>query len=105
MQAEEREICNYLKGFPGQFISAREIARRAGGKWRFREDPHWSTPVLALLLEKKVIETDSSYSYRLIIKPERKPRHWISPQMKKILESNGNFTHIIEEEAEEKPKE
>jgi hypothetical protein len=100
MQPEEREICTYLKSFPGQFVSAREIARRAGGKWRFRDDPHWSTPVLAQLLEKKVIETDSCYNYRLIIKQERKQKHWISPQMKKILESNGNFTHIIEEEEE-----
>ena len=97
MQAEEREICTYLKSLPGQFVSAREIARRAGGKSRHREDPHWAAPVIAKLLEKKVIETDSAHNYRLIAK-ERKPKRWISPQMKKILEANGNFTHVIEDE-------
>ncbi len=97
MQAKERDICTYLKSLPGQFVSAREIARRAGGKSRHRENPHWAAPVIAKLLEKKVIETDSAHNYRLIVK-ERKPKRWISPQMKKILEANGNFTHVIENE-------
>ena len=79
-------------------VSAREIARRAGGKSRHREDPHWAAPLIAKLLEQKVIETDSAHNYRLIIKQDRKRKHWISPQMKKILESGGNFTHIIEDE-------
>lgn len=98
MLPEEREICTYLKSFPGQFVSAREIARRAGGKWRYRENAHWHTPFLTQLQEKKVIETDSAHNYRLIIKKAAKPKQWISPQMKKILESNGNFTHVIEDE-------
>ena len=98
MLPEERDICTYLKSLPGQFISAREIARRAGGKSRFRQDPHWCTPVLTQLLEKKVIESDSCHNYRLIAKQEKKPKHWISPQMKKILEANGSFTHVIEDE-------
>ena len=98
MLPEEREICAYLKSFPGQFVSARDIARRAGGKWRYQEDPHWSAPFISQLLEKKVIETDSTHNYRLIMKKATKPKQWISPQMKKILESNGNFTHVIEEE-------
>ena len=98
MLPEEREICAYLKSFPGQFVSAREIARRAGGKWRFRENPQWSAPFITQLQEKKIIETDSSNNYRFIAKKEVKPKRWISPQMKKILESNGNFTHVIEDE-------
>ena len=97
MLPEERDICIYLKSLTGQYVSAREIARRAGGKSRFHEDPHWSTPILAELLEKKVIEKDSSQNYRLVAK-DKKPKHWISPQMKKILEANGNFTHVIEDE-------
>jgi hypothetical protein len=105
MLAEEREICLYLKSSPGQFISAREIARRAGGKSRYNKDPHWAVPFLAQLLEKKVIEKDSSHNYRLVAKPEKKKSHWISPQMKKILEANGNFTHIIEDEDLDLPKE
>jgi hypothetical protein len=99
MLPEEKEICIYLKSLPGQFVSAREIARRAGGKWRYREDPQWAEAVLVSLLEKKIIETDSTHHYRLIIKEDKKPRKWISPQMKKILEKSGkDFTHIIEDE-------
>jgi hypothetical protein len=98
MTQEEREICTYLKSFPGQFVSARDIARRAGGKWRYREDTHWCTPFIAQLLEKRLIETDSAHGYRFIAKEQKKPRHWLSPQMKKILEDNGNFTHVIEDE-------
>jgi len=99
MQPEEREICTYLKSMPGQFISARDIARRAGGKWRFREDPLWAEPVLTRLLEKKIIETDSTHHYRLIMKVEKKNRKWVSPQMKRLLENSGkDFTHVIEDE-------
>ena len=99
MQPEEREICTYLKSMPGQFISARDIARRAGGKWRFRENPQWAEPVLTRLLEKKIIETDSTHHYRLIMKVEKKNRKWVSPQMKRLLENSGkDFTHVIEDE-------
>jgi hypothetical protein len=100
MQAEERDICTYLKSLPGQFISAREIARRAGGKSRHRDDPHWAQPVLARLLEKKVIESDSTHQYRLIIKEDkRKSKKWISPQMQRVLEKSGkDFTHVIKDE-------
>jgi hypothetical protein len=100
MTPEERDICIYLKSFPGQFVPARDITRHAGGKWRFRENPKWAEPVLIKLLEKKVIETDSTHHYRLIIKADKnKKKKWVSPQVQRILEKSGkNFTHVIEEE-------
>jgi len=99
MQTEEREICAYLKSMPGQWVSARDIARRAGGKSRFRDDAHWAVPFLAHLLEKKIIETDATRHYRLITKEDKKTKKWLSPQLKKILESSGkDFTHVIEDE-------
>jgi len=98
MQPEEREICVYLKSLPGQFVSARDIARRAGGKSRYAKDPHWAVPALARLLEQKIIETDSTKHYRLIMKEDKKPKKWISPQVQKILEKSGkDFTHVIED--------
>ena len=105
MLQEEREICTYLKSMPGQFVSARDIARRAGGKWRYRENPQWAEPVLVQLMDKKVIESDSTHHYRLIIREDKKkPKKWISPQMKRILENSGKeFTHIIEDEDLDKP--
>ncbi len=101
MEQEEKEICTYLKGVPGQFISAREICRRAGGKWRLRDDPKWAMPFLAHLVEKKVIESDATGHYRLIVKRDKKnPKgKWLSPQMKRILEKSGkDFTHVIPDE-------
>ena len=56
MDADERDICNYLKSWRNQFVSGRDIARRAGGKWRFREDQDWAVAVLARLVEKGVVE-------------------------------------------------
>jgi len=99
MTQEEQKICAYLKTLPGQFVAAREIARRADGKSRYAKDPHWAVPVLARLLEKKLIERDSTHSYRLIVKDEKKRKKWISPQMQKILEKSGkDFTHVIADE-------
>jgi hypothetical protein len=102
MEPEEKEICAYLKTLPGQFISGREIARRAGGKWRYRERPDWAAQFLQQLVEKKIIESDSTGHYRLIIKEEYKKnpkKKWVSPQMQRILEKSGkDFTHIIPDE-------
>jgi hypothetical protein len=99
MTAEEKEICSYLKSMPGQFVSARDIARRAGGKWRFRENPQWADAPLERLLDTKIIETDSTHHYRLIVKSEKKNKKWISPQLQRILEKSGkDFTHVIEDE-------
>jgi len=39
MEADQTEICQFLKSWPDQFVSGKEICRRAGGKWRFREEP------------------------------------------------------------------
>ncbi len=104
VDADERDICLYLKGFPDQFISAREIARRAGGKWRYREEPNWAAPVLTRLVEKAVIESDATGHYKLIrTKKKEKKKRWISPQMKEILERSGKkFEETIQlEETDE----
>ena len=99
MDADERDICLYLKGFPGQFISGREISRRAGGKWRYREEPTWATPVLGRLVERAIIESDATGHYRLVLprKKDKKSKRWVSPQMKEILERSGKkFDEPIE---------
>lgn len=98
MDADERYICIYLKSWPHQFISGREISRRAGGKWRFRENPDWANPVLARLVERGIIESDATGHYKLIIKEKKdKPKKWISPQIRKILDNSGkDFGGITE---------
>jgi DNA-binding PadR family transcriptional regulator len=102
MDADERDICNYLKTWPGQFVSGREISRRAGGKRRYREEPAWSTPVLSRLVEKGLVESDSTGHYRLRReeKKERKKK-WVSPHIRKILEKSGKNYDAITLDAPE----
>ena len=98
MDADEREICLYLKGWPGQFVSVAEITRRAGGKRRGRQDPNWALPVLTRLVEQGILESDSTGHYRLIkrTKTEKKKR-WVSPHIQKILEKSGkSFEGVID---------
>lgn len=103
MDADEREIYFYLKSFRKEFLSAREVCRRAGGKKRFKFDPDWAKPVLSRMLERGILETDASGHYR--IKPyeaERsKGKKWVSPQIQRILQQSGrDFSAIVISEDE-----
>jgi hypothetical protein len=103
MDADERDICIYLKSWHGQFISGREVNRRASGKRRFREDPNWATPVLGRLVEKGVVESDTTGHFRLRPRPQKdKSKKWVSPHIKKILQDSGkDFDHVIEADGED----
>jgi len=99
MDADEQEICSYLKQWPKQFISGREISRRAAGKSRFREDPYWANQPLLRLVEKQIIEMDAGGHYRILPDKKKKMKKWVSPQIKKILEESGkDFSDMLEEE-------
>ena len=90
MDADEREIYYYLKAWRHQYISAREICRRAGGKRKFHENEDWAKPVLLRMVDKKILETDPSGSYRIRPMPTKDKRQkWVSPQIAKILKESG----------------
>lgn len=100
MDAEEREIYYYLKGWKDQFISSREICRRAGGKRRYQREPEWAKSVLTRMVERGILEVDGGGHYR--IKPfdeslgAKKRRKWVSPHIAKILKESGkDFTEIV----------
>jgi hypothetical protein len=98
MEADELSICNFLKSFPRQFVSAREISRRAGGKKRFQENPYWAKQTLMRLAEKGILESDNAGHYRLR-PPEKKKekRRWIAPHIQEMLRQSGkNFEGVIE---------
>lgn len=100
MDSDQKDICNFLKTTGTEFISSREISRRAGGKWRPRQDPSWASEPLNRLLEQGMVETDESGYFRLVRKQEIDPKQkkWVSPKMKQILQDSGkNFSHIIRE--------
>lgn len=90
MDADEREIINYLQTWGASFVNAKEIARRASTKRRFADEPDWAKPVLVRLLEKGLLEADASGRYRL--KPENKhdkAHRWVAPDINKILQEGG----------------
>jgi CheY-like chemotaxis protein len=65
MDADEQQICTYLASCPGQLVSGLEIARNAGGKWRYLEDPNWAVQPLLRLVERAAVDTDTNNRYRL----------------------------------------
>ena len=72
MDSDEREIFHFLKSWGREFIGAKEIARRAGGKKRFHENPDWAKPLLVRMAERGILEGDAMGRYRL--KPVKKSR-------------------------------
>jgi len=90
MDADEREIIQFLKPFGEQWVNAKEIARRAGGRKRFNEDPHWAKPVLQRLKERNVVDGDELGRYRIKQEPQKKHKgRWVSPDIEKILRESG----------------
>ena len=65
MDTDEREIFQFLKIWGGSFTSAREIARRAGSKKRFHEDPDWAKPILLRMTERGILESDIQGRFRI----------------------------------------
>ena len=96
---EETEILQYLKSYPREFVSGKEISRRAATTKRGREEPQWARPFLSRLLNKELIETDDMGRYRF-----RQPRKgtakkkWISPQIANILEKSGKTFEVFEDD-------
>jgi hypothetical protein len=97
MDADERSICLYLKSCPGQFIAAREISRRAGGKRRAHYEPNWAAAVLSRLVERGLIESDSTGHYRLRPPVRKKNQRFLAPNIRRILEQKGGqFEQVLE---------
>ena len=90
MDADERDIFNYLKTWGKDFVGTREICRRASSKKRFSEEPEWAKPVLIIMKERGILEGDMLGRYR--IKPVKKKKsegRWVSPEIEKILKESG----------------
>ena len=90
MDADERDIFNYLKTWGKEYVGVKEICRRASNKKRFNEEPEWAKPVLITMKERGIVESDLMGRYR--IKPVKKKKgggRWISPDIEKILNESG----------------
>jgi len=89
MDADEREVFDFLKPFGEEWVNAKEICRRAGGKRRFHEDPHWAKPVLQRLKDRRILEGDALGRYRIKPPPKHGKGRWVSPEIDKILRESG----------------
>jgi hypothetical protein len=100
MDADQNAICLFLKTWPGQFISRREICRRAGGKWRFREDENWAVPVLQRMVEDRIVEADDSGHFRLMqqapAESSNKRKLWLSPAIRTIFKASGRDFGLLD---------
>ncbi|MCU0772025.1 MAG: hypothetical protein MUE94_09710 [Verrucomicrobia bacterium] len=104
MDYDERSVRLFLRGYPGQFVSARVISRRLGGKRRYHEDPLWVVPILNRLVDKGVVETDAQGHFRLKKADplDARKRTWLSPQVKRILERSAkDFAKVIKIDEDE----
>ena len=89
MDIDEREIFLFLKTYGADFVAAREICRRAGGKKRYHEDHEWAKPILVRMTERGILESNSEGQYRVKPTPKKKEGRWMSPDIAKILKENG----------------
>ncbi len=90
MNADERDIFQFLKTWGVKFVGAAEIARRAGSKQRYYKEPDWAKPVLLQMAERGILESDAHGRYR--IKPvshKDKLKRWVAPDIAKILQESG----------------
>ena len=90
MDGDEREIFHFLKTWGSTFVGAVEIARRAGNRKKFYEDPDWAKQVLLRMADRGILESDSSGRYR--IKPvsrKDKNKRLVAPDIAKILQESG----------------
>jgi len=90
MDGDEREIYYFLKTRGDEYVNAVEIARRAGGKRKFHEDPEWAKPFLVRMTERGILQSDPLGRYR--VKPvgrKGKDKRWVSPDIAKILQESG----------------
>jgi hypothetical protein len=100
MDADQQAISQFLNTWPDQFVSRREICRRAGGKWRYREDEYWAIPVLQRMLEIGLVEADDTGHFRLAKRVptdlSNKKKVWISPAIRTILKQSGRDFGVID---------
>ena len=96
MDADQTAVCQFLNSWPGQFVSRKEICRRAGGKWRFREDENWAVPVLQRMVEDGIVESDDAGHFRLTTQASadasNKRKLWLCPSIRTVLKARaGDF--------------
>ena len=98
LSADENSVLNYLNNHAEEFISEMELSRRAEGRHRFMEDPHWAHSALSRLMESNLVKSDGFGRYRVSDdstattseQPNHPGRRFIDPRLRTILERSGH---------------
>ena len=106
MDADEREIYQFLKSWGGQPIAAREICRRASSKQRFQKDPEWAKPILIRMVGRGILESNSTGHYHIKrISKKSGYKQPASPDTVEILEEGVEKTEAAGGESDIGPDE
>jgi hypothetical protein len=65
MNADETAVQQFLKGFPGVFVSVTEISRRLGVGQKFKKDRNWARPILRRMEMDGLLDSNPYGEYRL----------------------------------------
>lgn len=65
MNAEQTSVQDFLRGYPGIFVSVTEISRRLGARRKFQEDRTWARPILRRMEMDGTLESNECGEYRL----------------------------------------
>jgi hypothetical protein len=65
VSAEQQQVLNFLRSSRTTAFSAMEVARKAGTRKQFEEDPRWAVECLRYLLDMKLIERDEQGRYKM----------------------------------------
>ena len=105
MKADEQAILDYLKTQRNDFVTVKEICRRAGDYKQFRQEPSWAKPILIRMAKHDILETNAFGQYRLKPLPEKREQKTIalSPEIRKILEASGKVFVLDEDTAGSPP--
>jgi hypothetical protein len=89
MDIDEREIFLFLKSYGDTYVAAREICRRAGGRKRYDKDHDWAKPILQVMVERGILETNPEGQYRVKPVKQKKGERNLAPEIAKILKEGG----------------
>jgi hypothetical protein len=64
MNAEEKEIYEFLKQFGGRFVTVLEICQRAGNRNRYAQERNWAQPILRRMELDGFVESNETGEYR-----------------------------------------
>ena len=69
MNADETAVYEFLRDYPGVFVSVTEISRRMGARRKFDQDRTWARPILRRMELDGLLESNQVGEYRRKLKP------------------------------------